>query len=122
MKTLALALPLALLSSTALAGWQYSSPPAISSGFVYGDLRSTRTSSTADALLGCGVTYNAGIGTEAYCYADDGTTSVSCTTTDSGFIEVVKSMNSYGYLSFAWDTSTGECTGIGFDADSAGLP
>lgn len=114
-----------LVSGAAMAGHQNGGVPGVdaTSGYAYGDLRGARDSSPSSAAIGCSLSYNVGIGHTAYCYADNGYgDSGYCLTSDSDFIEVVKMMGSYGYLSFSWDTSDNSCNSIHFFAESAALP
>lgn len=114
-----------LVSGVAMAGHQNGGAPAVDStnGYAYGDLRGARDSAPSSAAIGCALTYTAGSGTSAYCYANNGYgASDHCFSSDAGFIEVVKMMGSYGYLSFSWDTANNQCKDITFYAESAALP
>jgi hypothetical protein len=93
----------------ALAGASYVSAQVNNWGntiSIYGGLGDTRNTANTSEYIECGTNSTTG-----YClFRNAAGTYYSCSTTNAGMIEVIRSMSGDGSINFSYDTTTGACT------------
>jgi hypothetical protein len=73
---------------------------------IYGGLGDTRNTANTSEYIECGTNSTTG-----YClFRNTAGTYYSCSTTNAGMIEVIRSMSGDGSINFSYDTTTGACT------------
>lgn len=130
MKTrlLFLAAILALVSSTAFAGFIQPQSVLIdeANGFAQGDQWTARSSDNDVEFIGCGIRVFAGGFQFGFCQARDADgNSVTCNTTDADLLEAMQSGNDLSFITFSFaENEDGgiDCTRIGFSTQSFYLP
>lgn len=129
MKRLGLGLSLAMFASAAYAGLTQPAEVEVdlAAGTALGDQVSARYSKNKTEFIGCG-TRRIMTGPGSYvdfgfCQAADvAGDQFTCQTSDPALLEVIHASGDYGFITFSWDVSTGECRRIGFSNQSFYLP
>jgi len=110
-----------VVSVTAFAGFKSGWALTIGSSYAYGDFASVRGSSNGSAEIGCQVQAMPG-SSNAVCFAYDGTSYVTCSSSDPAIVAVVNGINSAtGGLEFFWDSS-GHCSMVDYSHSSIFAP
>jgi hypothetical protein len=111
------------LDGTSLAGERDNFPININiaSRVADGQMGSVRASPDAFQVIGCGLGFG-GVSPIASCHASDAAgTSIMCTSTDPGIVQVISALTPSSFIEFFWDDA-GNCTTVAISTDSAGLP
>lgn len=129
MKRLAIMMAAAMVATTAHAGLTQPAEVDVDlvNGQALGDQVSARYSTNKTEYIGCGVRRRIAAGggyfDNGFCQAQDvAGEQFTCMTTDAGLLEAIHASGDYGFITFAWDVATGDCTRIGFSNQSFYLP
>lgn len=123
-----LSVALLLLTGAGYAG--FTQPASVdvdlTNNFAGGDQLTARTSDDPDVFIGCGVRIfdtNQQPFYWGFCQAEDSEgESIQCFTQSADLLEAMRSTSAYAYITFSWDSSTLECTRVGFSTQSFYLP
>lgn len=108
---------LAAISTQVLAGYTYAPQVYVNttSGYAYGSMVGAHTSADSVQQIYCTTEkWPSSIGSShTWCYARNSAgTSALCSTWDSHLVEATMAMSDESYISFQWDTASGNCTHI----------
>src|SRR5262245_27488809 len=120
-------LGMVLLGALALgahAGQRYSAPVTIDlpNAVASGSPGSTRISADSVQRIGCKVSASPGVAPVVLCGATDAAgTTVECTSSDPGIVQVASALNGDSWLGFRWDKAH-ECTWVSVETNSQHEP